>query len=167
MWFFLPQVYRLNPFPWNITVWGLIKAVRNVCKNGSGKWLFMGAGNHHCLHIFAFPQKLWCVVWKLCFLQEHVSQAEHGGVLGQVPLKLQDRISLNAGIYPCASAPQYEQMEAKPQPCSFFVAAVSQGILWLAFDWLRRSRISCSLLQAHSFGNTICDPLWNPQSNCY
>lgn len=63
-------------------------------------------------------------MWKLCFLQEHVSQAEQGGVLGQVPLKLQEGIFLNAGIYPCACAPQYEQMEAKPQLCSFFVAAV-------------------------------------------
>lgn len=102
--------------------------------------------------------------WSGCGEEEE--EEGQGGVLGKVSLKLQEGIFLNADNGPCARAPRYEPREVKTQPHCFFVAAVSQGILWLVFDWLGRSRISCSLLQAHSFGNTICDPVWNPQSNC-
>ena len=78
---------------------------------------------------------------ELYFLQEPAESSGcgeeeegQGGVLGQVSLKLQEGIFLNVDSCPCACAPPYEQMEVKTQPRCFFVAAVSQGILWLVFD---------------------------------
>lgn len=38
--------------------------MRNVCESTSGKSLFMGAGNHHCLHFLKFSQKIRGVVWR-------------------------------------------------------------------------------------------------------
>lgn len=113
-----------------------------------------------------------CTMENLIFYSSQLSQVAVGeekrqsSILGQFSLKWQEWIFLTADNCPYAGAPQDEQMEGRAQPRCFFVAAVSQDILSLVFDWLGRSRISCSLLQAHSFGNRICDPLWNPQSNC-
>lgn len=35
-----------------------------MCENASGKSLFMGAGNHHCLHFLKFSQKVWGALWR-------------------------------------------------------------------------------------------------------
>lgn len=35
-----------------------------MCESASGKSLFMGAGNHHCLHFLKFSQKIWGAVWR-------------------------------------------------------------------------------------------------------
>lgn len=35
-----------------------------MCESASGKPLFMGAGNHHCLHFLKFSPKIWGAVWR-------------------------------------------------------------------------------------------------------